>query len=342
MGSDSVLSSLGNPRDCDPERYVTRIRGRNVKLLNDLRAVLAQNLGIIEAGLENIVSGNGSGSNISAHIVTTGSDGREEKKGDQTSPIEAIVLLDRVPTNNVEDIEAIRKRCMENLLATMFFPSVEVKILDRDDVAAYQDGANKPLWPSRIIDAVSLSVVNVSLLTDSKIKLHGEILSDVGKGKIVKRVRDRFSEYRVVCQRGGLKSFHGKDTRHFDVEKGEMYFDSQYGVKVWSVKYGPLRAVQMFLVDRLIRFMRANPTDPTLLLNVPANTEDKIRAMVAMGALALSESAVNDLIRIYKYFLWCFYISEHDFTSQGSTVAAIPDPQTFRKNLEDLVKLLKI
>ncbi len=329
----------GDPRKEDCSQYVNAVYRRNEEhlhyiggLMDDLR---------VNDTLQFIINdGNRDVAGAKIHIATTGSDARKEKKGDRTSPIDGIVLVQRghgVPAISNE----VRVRCLEAIKALDIFGGIEIKDLDRDRVAYCQDYAPPSPWPTIIVDLFPLGFRNKELVNLSKDLLCQEIVGSGGKS-IVEDVKKRFKEYRNIVVTGN-NNFKGNVVQHFNRDSGELFYDPSSAVKQGSVKFGPLRTVQMFLAHRILLFMRKHAGDKGFIQQIPGNVEEKIAVLMDEGALNLNPVEAAELAHLYQFFLWLFYLSEYCYSRNGQEkVAIVPDVQLFRENLDNLLKLVNL
>lgn len=328
---------VGDPRQSDPRRYVTAVYTRNEHLLDEVGNVVDRLR--VGSTLQYILRGE-SPDEPRVHIATTGSDGRKEKKGDYTSPIEGIILVQRGSGVSALSVD-VRMRCIEAVKALDIFGGIEVKDLDYDRVAYCQDYDPPTPWPTLVIDLFPLGFSNKELVGLSKELLFHEVVDPKGKS-IVEEVKKRFKEYRNIAMTGKNR-FKGNQVEHFNRDSGELFYDPAGDVKQGSVKYGPLRTVQMFLAYRILKFMRNNACDSAFIQNIPGNTEEKIAALLDDGALNLSSNQAVELAQLYQYFLWCFYLSEYCYSKNGGEKAVVvPDVKLFQENLDNLLKLVDL
>ena len=334
--SDRAIK-LGNPLETDYETYVAQVRLKNETLLQEARKVVCH-LPWVEK-LEDAARGDDL-SETRVHIATTGSDGRLEKKGDKTSPLEALVLVEKLGTIDGITTE-VRQRCTETLEEFGFFGQLEIKDLSRDKVSYCQSYTPPQAWPTIMVDAVALCEKNTDLLRQGREMLAQEVGQGKSGVKIISATQNRLSEYRKITGTG-KGSFKGNSVKHFDPETGTLFYDQTQEIKVGSVKYGPLRSVQMFLAFRLLQFLRAHSHEPQLVHEFPTNTKEKIQSLLDHNALKLTAQNAKEMDQLYSYFLWCFYLSEHSYSSKQETVVTVPDPQLFRENIQSMMHLLQM
>lgn len=328
---------LGNPLDSDPETYVQAVRRKNQVLLRETRAVICH-MPWVER-LEEVAQGEDRIS-TRVHIATTGSDGREEKKGNMTSPMEAVVLVEHMGKIG-KTTRQVRKNCRSVIEDFGFFGAMDVKDLDGDKMSLCYDYDPPTLWPTVLIDAIPLCEKNSDLLERAKERIHTEVCAGKEGRRVIESVQDKLREYKKITAEGKAK-FRGSPIEHFDPKEGVLHYDQRNQVKISSVKYGPLRSVQMFLAYRLLQFLRAHPSDPKIVHEFPANTRDKISALLDHNALKLSPNQAKEMGDLYTYFLWCFYLSESAYSTQKKTLVEVPDAQLFRENIENVLKLLQM
>jgi len=128
-----------------------------------------------------------------------------------------------------------------------------------------------------------------------------------------------------------------------DVDTGELFYDPTADARRGSVKFGPLRTMQMFLAYQILKFIQAHGGTGSFPQNIPTNTVDKIAAMLDAGTLKLSPRDAQELTDLYKYFLWCFYLSEYRYSQNGEEkTIAVPNVQLFRENLANVLKLVTL
>ena len=332
------IACLGDPRHYDCDQYVEAVYSRNEKLLSSVGNILdnGKSCRILQ---EIIQTGIGENVDVRVGIVTTGSDGRKEKKGDHTSPLEVVVLVKRsLAIERISD--ELRVQCLSIINDLGIFGGlIEIKDLDLDKVAYCQDYFPPSPWPTIVIDFFPLGNANGELVNLSRELLFKEVVSSGGK-LIVESVKKRLKEYRQVT-RTGQNSFKGNAVKHFDRESGELFYDQSSAVKQGSVKYGPLRTIQMFLANKILQFMIEHSSDADFIQKIPGQTEAKIATLLDSGALNLNDVEAKELTQLYKYFLWCFYLSEYSYSQNGKEkVVVVPDVQLFRENIDNLLKLI--
>lgn len=301
---------------------------RHIEFIDELRAVIAPHA----VGDHQV------------QIVTTGSDARQEKKGDSTSPLEVVALWDSIP-----EVEGLRREIIAEvellLEGTGVFGNTEVKDLSRNHIAYFREEtrelSSSLIWPSRIIEAEALTDTPSGLLEVARTMLYTEMMTPAGK-TILDAVKHRMRDYRGICKNEGRARVKGRDIRHFDPHEGMLYYSRDDVYVNGSVKYGPMRATQMYLIKKLLEYVRNGKATMSELLTIPGNTVRKIDVLSDMKVLPLSPSARADLIQIYMYFLWCYCLSEHTYSVLGQKEAAVPDPKMFQEHLADVLKILEL
>lgn len=339
--------NLGNPYEQKYSAYVEKLGKKNlldlkgdVEHYNDRRDSMRATLE--DAGIEPNIG-----------IATTGSDGRGEKKGDMTSPVEGVVLVELVP-------KYIREKLAKKYLLCggRKGSRVEVKEMLQDTIAylnneifpASHSGEGRIprniAWPTRIMDLYPLSEDSESLILQSKLTLGNALIArpNYGEGnfegtRIRSDVNAKFMEYLRVMKRDGKAVFRGTEMEHYNAERGELYFNRKNdSIHVSSVKYGPLRSVQLFIALKIIDLIREK-NDPTIMESVAHKIIDKLDILESCRVLTPQQA--KDIYDLYQYFLWCYCISEYTYSYKKQTTAYIPDKQLFKENAENLINLLK-
>ncbi len=177
-----------------------------------------------------------------AVVIVNGSDGRLENTpvACRLSPI-SLTVIGRTRENMagiVLEVSKVERSLRDFRVLDLL---IEEKLFDPDDgnlcLSGYRGVSRRP-WPDTILDGIC-------------------ILGEMG---IFDAARRRvFEEWEIPAIRKELKRnlirFLGiaksgcrKDTRHFDLETGDLFFDPQRYVR--GLKYGPIRAVQLLLTLR--------------------------------------------------------------------------------------------
>jgi len=288
------------------------------------------------------------------HFATTGSDGRWEKKGVETSPLEAIVFIDHVQKEIASTIEHLLLDQTHG--GKKVFGDVEVKFLDPSLLPYFKNNKSKleSSWPTRIFDARSLDSRSGYVLNEAKGML-GQTIAHQEEGKeMLYRLRKNLIQYRSICQKNGKGRFGGRDLAHFDTEEGLMFFDREGVIQTGSVKFGPLRAVQLFLAYKFVRALREKELTEAImkrhLTSFPTDIRGKIEYLTTTRILPshadvflpLEEEKVHSLASLYRYFLFHYYLSEYAYAEEQRTEVAIPNRAEFRENLQSITQLLRL
>lgn len=288
------------------------------------------------------------------HFATTGSDGRWEKKGVETSPLEAIVLMDPVQEKVASTIE-------KNLLDASInnkkiFGAVEVKFLAPELLPYFRNNAEKleSSWPTRMFDARSLDSRSSYVLTEAKTLMSQAIVDPIHGKNMHYRLRKNLIQYRSICQKNGKGRFAGRDLAHFDVEEGMMYFDRDGLIQTGSVKFGPLRAIQLFLAYKFVKALRETqlPAEDMAhhLVSLPTDIRGKLSYLSTTPVnpettavfLPMEAGDIQRMAELYRYFLFHYYLSEYAYAEEAKTAVQIPNLAEFSENLRDITTLLRL
>jgi len=288
------------------------------------------------------------------HFATTGSDGRWEKKGVETSPLEAIVLIDPVQKEVASTIEHHLLDASVN--NKKIFGDVEVKFLAPELLPYFRNNAEKmeSSWPTRMFDARSLDSRSGYVLAEAKALISQAIVDPVHGKNMQYRLRKNFIQYRSICQKKGKGRFGGRDLAHFDVEEGMMYFDREGMIQTGSVKFGPLRAIQLFLAYKFVKALRDQPMSADdmqhHLVSLPTDIRGKLSYLSSTQVqeetpevfLPMEAKDIQRMAELYRYFLFHYYLSEYAYAEEGKTSVPIPNLQEFSEHLVEITSLLRL
>lgn len=232
-------------------------------------------------------------------IVTTGSDGREEKSN--FSPMELILVYSGEVGNIPQIIEKLKEMAMLSFIDERFVEDIN---LQKDKVTEFQRDYRK-VFPTRPLDSMFL-VGNQTLANDYK----NRIISEVKDEKFGKRRVERFDEQRRRSRKVlelGEQNYKGEIMTHFNEETGILFYD---GRNVKGTKYGHLRATQYKIASDLFKAIRADKVGIDLLEEFPPSTVERLNFLTYGGETTLSESEVSDVTHAYLLSLYYYHLSE--------------------------------
>jgi hypothetical protein len=255
---------------------------------------------------------------IDVTLATVGSDGRLEKCLPSLYETVAYVRkqhngihleLHQEISEEIADITAqdavtrmVHADAQDPLMRTGIFSHVEVKTFSSSNFLHFNDNPALKAWPSRIIDALPLGVDEGGLIPAAKRRLLSEIQGPEGK-KLIALEDDRHKDARKIITRGGADRFQGKDVQHYDLEKREMYYDTQTGAA--ALKHGPLRTVQTLCYWKLMQALRLAENGEPLLQQTPTPTTEKLAYLADNNVLKFQRHAqMEELRTVYERILW--------------------------------------
>lgn len=311
---------------CNPARelYFTSIKTKNKLILDRTRDILISALksyGPMEEKICNHICGQPCATNCQhISIVATGSDGRLEK-GHMTS-IELILLHKNTSQSTIRDLIEILNQLKstygELLINT---DNIEDKSLHGEGEMSYAFRSRDRPFPQRLVDAVQIFGCD-SLMAEAKVNLLREWLGRIGKS-VKRSLLDKKKEYEYTMLTG-KQMWCRTPIMNYDFETGEAYFYNIIDrVMVRSFKHGPLRFVQITLMNDIISLCRAigrvnfdKAID--LLQKLPTPTVDKLRFLQDDGRLKFKYNELENVVDTYLYFLMLYHTSE-DMARQGIT-----------------------
>lgn len=293
-------------------------------------------------------------------LCATGSDGRNEKG--PMSRMEILIILKDISSkcrciisesngenldrhskqditceHHLQRIVCELKRKFERLLSQSdVFDGIEVKRLDdsKTKIIHFMGDSNR-VWPSRILDARAL-LGNGRLLSASRTRIFSELTDARGPNEMEK-IRQIGKIYRKISRNKGQATFRGSSITHFDLDEGVLYYNPQRGQ--YSLKYGPVRAVQLTLIHDLLRLLIQHPEGREKLKVFPENTAARLMLLKLENFTNLTDDQSHDLIELYEYFLWHMHLSQNRFLKDNITEVEI-DKRQMSENLRDLMKIL--
>jgi hypothetical protein len=227
-------------------------------------------------------------------IVTTGSDGRNEKS--PLSPIELILLHEGA--DNVDLMVSKVKGLVKN--GSLFDSSLEVKDLRKDSISIYGHEKDK-IFPTRALDSLHL-VGNPFLHENYKLGLVDELREDDGKRKL-KRFSEKKRFHRQVTE-------NKKPEKSFNLETGNLFYD---GDRIKSTKYAHLRAVQYTLAYDILKEVRNGNFSRDLLKTFNTRTTNRLNNLYYRGLTTLSATEVDDISTAYNNCLYWYHLSEEKY-----------------------------
>jgi len=319
MKSRTCTEQLGikyvPPEGQDPHQYAQWLINYNTSIQSRVRRSLESELPSLNGGIE---------------IVTPGSDGRLEKGPE--SRMELSVIEDgHSDAEAIKAIETINGAVASSLMKAGSFESVRHVHLRQNELTYFDGNFSNP-QPGRIIDAGHI-IGNEALLKRAKILLGNEFQGPNGS-KLIERIASRIQGFRKIC-RTGSHNYKGQEVAHFDLSKGESYYDpSKY---IGGFKYGPLRFVQELIIKELVKLIRRSK-DLRCLEDLPKNTMDKLLFLQSEGVLKQNYPAVQELIGIYEYFLWQLHRSQYNYCQERNGITPI-DSVLVEEKLKALLAL---
>lgn len=137
--------------------------------------------------------------------------------------------------------------------------------------------------------------------------------------RIKNGLRDIFRNNYKICEQGGTQIFKGQEVRHFDLESHEFYYNPAEGM--YSLKYGPLRCLQIGILRRLVE------DAPNYFRETRRPSfRNKIEFMRAQGIISNDEYA-QSAIDTYEHLLGIYSLSKQEYYDKSKcTCIRITDP----------------
>ena len=199
--------------------------------------------------------------------------------------------------------------------------------------------------PSRVLDASVIDTLPSPLhahradgVAVIRRRLYEDVLAD--DGRMILYPQDRLKEHRQITTRG-TQRVRGQTLEHFNSATGVLHLrkhDEQEVSNVGSVKYGPLRLAQLYIVREVLKALRSGDLEADDLRDLPNPTSDKIDYL--QDRLALSEARCRELQDIYRYFLYIYCRSQYA-ASNGSESITI-DPKPLQEHIDGLLGVLNM
>ncbi len=345
--------SLPNPFEHEAEEYVRLARVANKGIHGKAGEVLE------EKGIPDLIRGFLSHEASAFAITVTGSDAREEKG--VISPLDIIVIADdrvspdrkNAMANAIEgdlsgsaplwlfggnnELEAVLRR-------TAVFEKVEVKAMHNGPLFAFKGGTHSnAIWPARLVDAKIIHQEGGEILEEAKKRQRSQIME--GARRILDIQADRFRNYlRTTVGRPetgediGTNQIRGNTVVHFDIGEGQVYYNPtnlQTGFK-----HGPLRVVQTTLDLLTTRRIKSGKLGDEDYLRIPANIGDRLLMFQDERWVITDGRNIEDLTRLYHFFLWQYHRSEWNFLRNGEEATNF-DRQLVTENLKDVGKIVQ-
>lgn len=352
------LSHDPDPRRYDPQEYLQYIREYQVFLRGFVRERLVLH-GIQDAFRHTL--------KFDTEPTTIGSDGRFEKpllhalsNGGQhperimdssllqnISPVQVVFVGNR--TLKPEELHEAQGICADFILSFRKAIFEEISAVNPMGTLLYNypDRQRRAHYhPSRALDASSIgdmetpleghrcaavAAVRSSLLND----MRGPAAQDV-----LSYQQERLKEHRQITTRGTQK-VRGETLTHFDLATGEVFLhkNEDFSVSsVGSVKYGPLRLGQLFIVREVLKGILTGDLRDDDIIALPNATADKIEFL--QERLGLVESRCKEFHDLYTYFLHLYSISQYEAANGRPVVQT--DAAQLRENIDAFLGTLEM
>lgn len=239
-------------------------------------------------------------------IVTTGSDGRCEKRT-LLSPLELIVLF------RTDIDESIRSK-VETAIGEkpeLFDPVVEYKTLE--DPSVFYETDKNLVFPGRALDSRYL-IGNRTIARAYKSNLVLDLHSDDGR-KIVQKFSKSKGYHRKILE----TSMDPRGNKHFDLDNGIIYLEPSK--HIMGPKLGHLRTSQYSTTLEILKGVRAKKIDEDMLLEMPGGFVDRLNFLFYADLLNknFSEGEKNTVIEAYVQSLYWYHLLEENFEKTKET-----------------------
>lgn len=266
-------------------------------------------------------------------ICITGSDGRLEKG--PYSDLEFLVLYNGTPEAK-QRLEPILEM-LQSFNGYKIAEKIDVRDVLLDSMNTF-GSSEKQVYPGRILDS---NVVhgNEHLLYLGKVKLIHEWLAPDGS-KFHSRVKKKLKEARAICESGKQK-FNATmpELVHFNVKDGLLHYDPRNNL--YSLKQGPLRAIQYDFVRRVIRACRkiAEQDEAVAFVKgLPRTICPRIDYLREHDSYEHDEKTTERAIDAYREALYYYHLSQ-EACLQGETTIQIPRAE-LQTVLSDILAVL--
>lgn len=237
-------------------------------------------------------------------IVTTGSDGRNEKS--PLSPIELILLHEGA--DNVEKV--IEKLSEITKKEEIFDCEIEIKDLRHDLVSIYGNDEQR-VFPTRSLDSLHL-IGNEFLHENYRLGVVDELKGTQGK-KRLKRFSNQKRYHRQILQN------KRKDTS-FELNTGILTYD---GNRKKSTKYTHLRPVQYTIGFDILKAIKNGQLNRNFIQNFSTRTTNRLNNLYYRNMLDMSATELDDVTAAYNSSLYWYHLSEEKFLHQGEKELAV-------------------
>lgn len=140
----------------------------------------------------------------------------------------------------------------------------------------------------------------------------------------------------------GQQTVRGRVLQHFDRETGQLFLERRHTTElsdVASVKYGPLRLVQIYIVREACKYIASTSAEADgMFVQLPTATVDKLSYL--LDEMKLNGARVRELQNLYSYFLWMYNLSQYK-ARQGDR-SIVVDKVQLNENMNDLLRLLNL
>lgn len=281
--------------------YVANTKEFNIQLQHVVKNALSESIGF---------------SSRFCAVVVTGSDGRLEKG--IGSRLEFIVLhpSTRGLSWMVSDIIMEQLNALNGYQDRKDHDTVEIKDTDNETMSYYKNDKTR-VFPTRLLDSAQV-FGDPKPMSIARFKLYEEFNSPAGSS-ILDAIKEKKRQYKIVSMQGVQKYNKDITIRHFDMEAGVCFYDPDS--MRYSFKIGPLRFVQMAIMQDIISYCRKSDQEHgyRLLQDAPANMADKIAFLQTQGLLRINSSKAAELADCYNYLLWTYNHSQDRNHLNGHT-----------------------
>ncbi len=129
--------------------------------------------------------------------------------------------------------------------------------------------------------------------------------------RIKSDVKDKKAEFRKAMECGKQRR-KNEVVVNYDLETGRSFFGNVGNLETRSFKHGPLRFVQLVVVDILITAIREYTPENAIELvrNLPTPTDEKIDYLLERGRMKVDRETADAIKESYEFFLLGYHNSE--------------------------------
>ena len=219
-------------------------------------------------------------------IMTTGSDGREEKRRSVTSPLDLIILVRDKDGGVEESIKKIELFIKEN--PKIFCQEWELKFLDSGHLLCYEDQLKKEIRPFPTIGLDALYVQGDSSIFRSYKDKYFDALQGGEANKLV----NKFYKHSIKQHLQYLEAAISGESHDLCLETGTLNYD---GRRVKGSKFALLRVVQYTLAHKIFKSIIKGKIDKQSFSEFPCSTIERIDWLVSKNILKMDEHRVDTL-----------------------------------------------